>query len=39
MRCLKFVCIGGSPVKRHNFEYIKNKVNADTFVGIIYGMF
>lgn len=39
MSCLKVVVIGGSPVKNHNFEYVRNKVSKDTFVGIVYGKF
>lgn len=37
MSFLKLVVVGGSPVKNHNFEYLKNKVKKDLFVGIVYG--
>nr|XP_042895674.1 acetoacetyl-CoA synthetase [Parasteatoda tepidariorum] len=34
--CLKVIGIGGSPVKRQNFEYLR-KVKSDVFVGSMYG--
>lgn len=35
--CLKIIGIGGSPVKKENFEYLQNKVKKDVFIGSMYG--
>lgn len=37
--CLKIIGIGGSPVKKENFEYLRNNVKKDVFIGSMYGKF
>lgn len=34
---LKIIGIGGSPVKKENFEYLKTKVKREIFIGSMYG--